>query len=669
MKKLTSVLIAFLIAAYFIAAFNVSATLLFDDGLTYNYEIDYTNTVSSPSCSSPNLYAGQNLMGKYIGYTREFVLGGEFGSFTIGDYYYKNVGSIHRIYEIYDYCYIETYDLVSVDLNGDSFYNEEYVGVLWEYDFSDLVDNPAFKAFAGTTDDGRFENMLMIGSPKDTGWMDYYYIYKSLIIKYNPKLYTELTLLFAGYYSIAEDVRDFSNEQAGEYLQNAISSTIDVSLDVSNVKAKDAIEIALNFANNHLFDGGGEATKEAFFDTLKSALNAQRCEPLESIYGEVAKDVCEIFVENGIDASYATYEEFINSFDDIMLGEIISDYAYGVAGKLVKYAAKKALGGVTLSIAETAYNLFVASLYYSSAQSYDRLMNDIKLFVDLFSIEDYAKGRNLRIDFIFDYDQEFVYDPTDSVEDFEWWWYESMKYKQDGLVISFNESDVINSVVGKDFMMIDFDELSNYSELGEDIYLAENREQCIIDEKLYVFTDVKGKLTLLSYDGVVDVLNDYIHMQHSIGNAPRFDHYEVVDYIFITPRMHPTYEVQYTVDRNKYFTVDTFANTTLTEISSIVTTSSSAKINIVFSANIDSYVSTEIRVYRNGLFVQSYSTSNLIYFKTFFSLLPNTTYKTEIWTTFNSPFDGGTIQVKTDERTFRTLVTTTGTIPKPILME
>lgn len=605
-----------------VMADSVVVSTYSDGGIAYEKSVDYSQTESLPSCSDPSLYAGQDLTGRYIGWTREFVLGGEFTSFISGDYYYKLVGSIHYIYEIYDYCYVSTERVLSVDLNGTHFYNEDYKGLMWEYDFTNLYQYPYFCDMVGIYDSP--DHFLLATTDSEGDW---YNIYKTMYVKYDPYLYAELMLMLSYYEALAEKVRDDNYNTAEDYFTNIIT-TIPLH-DVMKVVYKSMADIATG-------DDVEMEALEAFVGTIKEGIKLGTSIYVTAHYGKTAGEICEIIIKS-ITLPSGDDQEVDEFIENIQMEDIVSAFAESLAENIAEAAIKKAIGGVTYDIMQAAYYTIMGFVYVSYGNQYQALIDDIDSMVDLFYDDGYVEGRNIRIDYLLDYD--WVGSPYGDfdIAAFEEWW-ENKIYDIEGMIISFTKDDVIEAVINP--------------------YL-------LVDYNVPTWADYHGKITLLSEENVYTEFQEFLSQPLVSSLAPLLKHEEYLE-VFGNGDVVEASDLapDYTLDRNKYYETDTFSNVPHMYISSISKYTTSATIRYNSFENNTYFESGILKIYRGSTLIRTYALTTYNGLKTVTGLSANTLYTAELWVIFDSAHDGGDILLKVDTELFRTLIA----IGEPIIV-
>ena len=579
-------------------------------GLTYQHTT-YDNQYEIKSvCSDPSLFVADVLEGKYLGFTSYYRQLGEFDNFIIGDKYYKYMGGVHYIYQIYDKCYLRETELYTVDMNGDSYLNGTYAAVMWEYDYS-IAEDMAY------LDDYYFNPVALLPVVTDQEHISYRY-FKSLFLKFNPRLNAELMLIFSAYLVMAEEQRDESESQADSYLEELGGENLGPALKIF---LKSALKM----------DNGGTiptaAVVDAAYETLKEGLATASCNAVKAEMGDTAGEVCSMLVENGI----TNAEQLVSGAS---LGDIISDYAMRLASDIVKGVIKKALMTLGAGI-YYAYCLAMSYIYQTSADEYQKVIDSIYAMQEAMAYGGVNYGRNIRMDYVI---SEYANIGIGSAYTFR----NSIAAEYLGIVISFAKTDVVPSIIA-DSVEVPYNFGANYA-----------------------VTPVYGTLTALTETAYKAELAaaTMIYDEDTPLYPPAFHFDETYDYFFVNQVYGDDhyYPVTYTLDRNRYFTASTFANTPLTISSTVLKYETAARIYYSVSSNLASYRSCQIRLYRSGILMYTYTLTATSGSKYISGLLPGTLYTFEIWTTFASPFDGGTIQVKTYSYFFRTVTP----IPDPI---
>lgn len=579
-------------------------------GLTYQNTTYDNQYETMRACSDPSLYVSDVLEGQYLGYTSYYRQQGEFDNFIIGDKYYKYMGGVHYIYQIYDKCYLRETKLYSVDMNGDSYYNGTYAAVLWEYDYS-IAEKMSY------LNNYYFDPIALLPVVSDYEHFNYNY-FKSLFLKFNPRLNAELMLIFSTYLSMAEEQRDESQSEADSYLEEVAGENLGPAIKIY-------LKTALKMDNGGTTPSG--AVIEAVYETLKESIASGACSQIESEAGESAGKLCEILVDNGI----TNAEQLVSG---VSLGDIISDYSMRLASDIVKGIVKKVLSSLG-SVFYYTYCLAMSYLYQTSADEYQKVIDSIYLMQEAMASGGPNYGRNLRMDYVV---SEYANISLSDAYNFE----RSIKANYLGIVISFSETDVVPSIIG-DSVVVPYNYGGDFAVTPVYGTLSALTEQAY-NEELAVATSV--------YEEDTSFYPPAFHFDEE------FAHF-FVNQFFGDDQMYP---VIYTLDRNRYFTSHTFANTPITLSSSVIKYTNAARISYYVSSNVSDYRGCQIRLYRSGTLMNTYNLTATFGSKYISGLLPGTLYTFEIWTTFASPFDGGTIQVKTYSYFFRT----TSPVPDPI---
>lgn len=274
------------------------------------------------------------------------------------------------------------------DINSAIFFNDNYQGLKWEFDFNEILINPLLTRDDGYGPNGYYATYLpFVSYPGGAG-----HYYKSILVKYNPQLFREINLILTSYSAILSNECDNIEDLMEKNLVVAIGDILigepdKISAIYSLIKYQDINELANLFVQAYI----SNKTTETF----------------EGI--DILKQTYDIFISN-INIGSHTINGVLNTqslknaaviYLNQNFGSIFSEMALEMAFDLFASTVAKYFP-ITGSIIKAFKYYRQYLIYRNEIQLRQEIINDIKKISYMLDDNPRNWGINLRLDFIVD---------------------------------------------------------------------------------------------------------------------------------------------------------------------------------------------------------------------------------------------------------------------------
>lgn len=282
-----------------------------------------------------------------------------------------------------------------IDLTNDGFGGSEYAVAEWKYDFSQLYEN--YQNSWNYNDRDEYFNYLYyyglngildlrilptVRNQND----DYYYMYKSQVIPYNPVLYSEIEMVINSYQIVVESMLNEYENLEDMYYDQLIEHVFNQGLDaLSYIQIVDLIVEAMN----------DPYQIEKSCSIISSQVNES--------YSDYFKIVC---VSVGSNVKDATQDAVMGYLADKNFIEIVSplaqDIAIDILNKTVGHVISKYVPGLNVLVtAADIMSTYVLYEHYSELSNRtSEVLDSIESVIPMFKLAMDNPNFHLRMDYV-----------------------------------------------------------------------------------------------------------------------------------------------------------------------------------------------------------------------------------------------------------------------------
>ncbi|OED28672.1 hypothetical protein [Acholeplasma laidlawii] len=366
-------------------------------------------------------------------------------------------------------------NITEVDLNGDVFVDGDYSAATWEINLEDMATDPYYKN-AAIALPLQFVPMLEIKNK-------IFHFYKSLFVKYDAKLTSELILLLLAYETAMDELMIEQQNNAQSYYEKAIGYSIELILTKKLDKLAPVVQI---FLDENMLMASVEVTMDNVIDAIADSIY-----DTENIEDPYTKFIVELVKGIGV--------ETVQDFSHKSLGELVSSTGKNLGNLIIDTLVSQILSlPETLITQHPLGKLAFAAIYWMmgqeaqyAAEQYALILDNITAFLTAL-LNPYNMGKNIRFDYLIEHNIN-----TNTIS-----WSENyveqegfIANKHRGMAITFADTDVIYRNISSSYGVTNFTR----------------------DPDKYV--QVKGRINLLNESQMYSEINNLFDKQYRAHNS------------------------------------------------------------------------------------------------------------------------------------------------------